>query len=218
MSKKVLMLHGLAQSGDYFESKTKGFKQELEKLGYELYYPTAPNRYPPADLPAGLLDEISDGMTSSDGVIAWLQNDEQGGGYSIPDTTITFLHDYIISHGPFHGLVGFSQGAGVAGYLATDINGLLGLTAEEQPQLEFMMVFSGFRFRPPKYQAQYDSHPIKIRSLHVQGELDTVTEPERVQSLFTSCDSETRTFLSHKGGHFIPNSRGFLKKIVEWLN
>lgn len=46
MTKNVLMLHGLAQSGDYFASKTKGFRAEMEKLGYKLYYPTAPNEFP----------------------------------------------------------------------------------------------------------------------------------------------------------------------------
>lgn len=217
MAKKVLMLHGLAQSGEYFASKTKGFAAELEKLDYELYYPTAPNSFPPADLPNGLLDEIDDKVSSQSGVIAWLQNKETGDGYYIPETTINYLHNYIIENGPFDGIVGFSQGAGLAGYLVTYFNGLLNLTEEEQPPLKFLMAFSGFRFRGEEHQKQY-KNPISIKTLHVHGELDTVTEPEKVQALYDSCDSSSRTFLTHKGGHFIPNSRGFLKKVVEWLN
>lgn len=122
-----------------------------------------------------------------------------------------------IENGPFAGIVGFSQGAGVAGYLATDFNGLLGLTAEEQPPLEFFMAVSGFRFQPQQYQEQYDLHPISVPSLHVQGELDTITEPAKVQGLYNSCTEDSRTLLMHSGGHFVPNSRGFVRKVAQWL-
>ena len=77
MTKNVLMLHGLAQSGDYFASKTKGFRAEMEKLGYKLYYPTAPNEFPPADVPDFLGEVIADapGDGENTGVLAWLEND-----------------------------------------------------------------------------------------------------------------------------------------------
>lgn len=215
------MLHGLAQSGEYFHSKTKGFRTAFENLGYTLYYPTAPNRFPSADLPVDddSIDYGSIGNNTTDGnkIIAWLQNDITKTSYTLPDTTIVFLHDYIIENGPFDGIVGFSQGAGLAGYLATDINMLLNLTNVEQPELKFFISFSGFRFKPAQYQEQYDLNPIKIPSLHVKGDLDTITEPEKVESLFNSCLIDKRTMLIHPGGHFVPNSRGFVKKIINWI-
>lgn len=97
MTKNVLMLHGLAQSGDYFASKTKGFRAEMEKLGYKLYYPTAPNEFPPADVPDFLGEVIADapGDGENTGVLAWLENDPSTGGYFIPQTTIDYLHNYV---------------------------------------------------------------------------------------------------------------------------
>ena len=213
MTRKILMLHGLAQSGEYFYSKTKGFRTELEKLGYTFYYATAPNKYPAADLP----DYTTDITTDSNEVLAWLENDTINKSYSLPQTTLDYLHDICINEGPFEGIVGFSQGAGLAGYLATDFNGLLNLTSEQQPKLIFIIFVSGFRFKPEKYQQQYNDHPITIPSLHVQGELDTVSEPEKVQALLGCCEDGTKTHLMHSGGHFVPNSRGFLKKVITWL-
>lgn len=216
MSKKILMLHGLAQSGEYFSSKTLGFCTEMNNLGYSLYYATAPNKYPPADLP-DFLNDIERSAINSTEVLAWLKDDPVNNSYQIPETTINYLHDYILKHGPFDGIVGFSQGAGVAGYLVTDFNNLLRLTNDQQPELKFFMSFSGFRFKPEEYQEQYDRHPICIPSLHVQGELDTVSEPAKVKALYDACQDGTRTHLMHKGGHFVPNSRGFLKKVVAWM-
>lgn len=216
MAKKILALHGLAQSGEYFTSKTKGLRTELEKSGYEVVYATAPNKYSPADIP----DELGAMMQSNPtkDVLAWIEDDLQNKSYSLPRTSIDYLHDFIIEHGPFEGVLGFSQGAGVAGYLMTDFNGLLNLTIEQQPPLKFFMVFSGFRFAPERYQKQYEDHPITVPSLHVQGELDTITEPFKIEALYNSCTPETRTFLKHPGGHYVPNSKGFAKKVIEWLN
>ncbi|CCH60616.1 hypothetical protein TBLA_0D01080 [Henningerozyma blattae CBS 6284] len=216
MPKRILMLHGLAQTGEYFSSKTKNFRIELEKLGYSLYYPTAPNKYSAADLP----EEIGSADSStneSHEVTAWIEDDLINESYNLPQTTITFLHDYVIENGPFEGIIGFSQGAGVAGFLVTDFNKLLGLTKEEQPPLKFFMSFSGFRFRPDKYQEQYDNHPISIPSLHVRGDLDTITSSAKVDALYNSCNVENRTKMIHKGGHYVPTSRGVIKKMIDWL-
>ena len=214
MSKKVLMLHGLAQSGPYFESKTKGFRRVLEPLGYEFFYPTAPINLSPADLPSDVADI---GAASGDDYHAWLQPDPLHGEYRLPDVTLKFLKEYVVENGPFDGICGFSQGAGVTGYLMTDFNNLLGLTEEQQPAIKFFIAFSGFRFRPEIYQEQYIQHPITVRSLHVQGQLDTVTESSQVKGLYASCKEGTSTFLEHSGGHFVPNSKGFVLKIADWL-
>lgn len=216
MARKILALHGLAQSGEYFCSKTKGLRNELEKLDYEVIYATAPNAYSPADIPDDLGDVIT--SDSARNVLAWIEDDLQNSTYFLPKATLDYLHDFVIGHGPFEGVLGFSQGAGVAGYLLTDFNGLLNLTEDQQPPLKFFMVFSGFRFAPECYQEQYDKNPISIPSLHVQGELDTITEPYKVEALYNSCKPDTRTFLKHSGGHYVPNSRGFAKKVTEWLN
>lgn len=215
MVKKILMLHGVAQSGEYFSHKTKGLRTELEKLGYELYYATANHKMSPADVPDGASDEVT--ASGVDDVLTWIHSDAAKADYSVLPSTLNYLRQYIIENGPFEGLIGFSQGAGLGGYLMTDFNVLLNLTPQQQPPLKFFIAFSGFKFQPLKYQSQYTNHPIEVPSLHVQGELDTVTESEKVQALCEACTPETRSFLSHPGGHYVPNSRGFSKKLIEWL-
>lgn len=215
MARKILMLHGIAQTGEYFYHKTKGLRVGLEELGYELYYPTANGKISPADVPDGASNEVV--ASGIDDVSTWIHPNADRTDYDIPRSTLDYLRQYVIDNGPFEGLIGFSQGAGVGGYLMTDFNVILNLTPEQQPPFKFFISFSGFKFQPPKYQSQYANHPISVSSLHVQGELDTVTESDKVQGLYEACTPETRTFMSHSGGHYVPNARGFSKKIIEWL-
>ena len=100
MTKKILMLHGLAQSGEYFSSKTKGFRSELEKKGYVLYYPTAPNEYPAPDFD---ISELGSDPADASKILAWLKKDPINDSYELPDTTIKYLHDYVLENGPFDG-------------------------------------------------------------------------------------------------------------------
>ncbi|KAL2710848.1 Family of serine hydrolases 2 [Kluyveromyces marxianus] len=214
MVKKVLMLHGLAQSGPYFESKTKGFRRVLEPLGYEFYYPTAPTKCSPADISTDI-DDL--GASSADDYHTWIVPDPVNNEYRLPDITRTFLREYILEHGPFDGIIGFSQGAAVAGYLLTDLNHLLDLTEEQQPTLKFCILFMGFRFKPDVYQEQYIKHPIVVPSMHVAGQLDTVVDVAKIHDLHAACVEGTGTYLEHSGGHFVPNSKGFVTKVAEWL-
>lgn len=209
------MLHGIAQTGEYFYHKTKGLRAGHEELDYELYYPTANSKVSPADVPDGASNEVV--ASGVNDVSTWIYPNAARTDYGIPRSTLDYLRQYVIDNGPFEGLIGFSQGAGVGGYLMTDFNVILNLTPEQQPPFKFFISFSGFKFQPIKYQSQYANHPISVPSLHVQGELDTVTESDKVQGLYEACTPETRTFMSHSGGHYVPNSRGFAKKIIEWL-
>lgn len=218
----MLMLHGLAQSGDYFASKTRGFRETMNSLGYELFYATAPNSYSPADVGETSESTISsfkgDAPSTGDGnVLAWLESDYTGHSYTIPDSTLSYIRSLVLTKGPFSGIVGFSQGAGLAGYLVTDFTGILGLDNLATNEPQFAIFFSGFRLLPKKYSAQYERSPITIKTLHVHGKLDTVTEFSRVETLYHACSEESRTLLTHQGGHYVPNSRSFLNQLRDWL-
>lgn len=217
MVSKVLMLHGYAQSGSIFYAKTSGLRKTLAKNGYELYYPCAPSRIPSVDING--IDDMASVFNTKAGtedIFGWWLKDPND-QYKVPEATVKFLHDYIVKNGPFDGIMGFSQGAGYAGYLCTEIRELLGLTAEEQPDFKFFISFSGFRMAPEWFQEQYDTNTIKVPSLHVLGELDTVVESSRVISLYKACSENNRTLLKHPGGHFVPNGKGFVTKVANWL-
>ncbi|CUS20332.1 LAQU0S01e04258g1_1 [Lachancea quebecensis] len=217
MTIKVLMLHGYAQSGPIFYAKSSGLRKSLAKLGYELYYPSAPSRIPSVDISG--VDDLASVFNTNAGtenIFGWWLKDPHD-QYKVPQSTKDFLHDYIVENGPFDGIAGFSQGAGYAGYLCTNVRQLLGLTAEQQPDFKFFISFSGFRMDPEWFQEQYDQHPITVPSLHVMGELDTVVESSRVMRLYDSCAEDTRSLLKHPGGHFVPNGKGFVSKVANWL-
>lgn len=228
--RKVLMLHGFVQSGKIFSSKTGGLRKSLTKLGYELYYPTAPILVSKRNLIAahGSNEEHDDSLpdlasefntlnTTNEIYGWWTRKGPDMMDYEIEEGTIDYLRNYIIENGPFQGIVGFSQGAGLAGYLLTNFNELLNLTKEQQPDFKFFISFSGFKLEPERFQESYSMNLIRVPSLHVQGELDTVVVESRLVQLYDSCQKDNRMLLKHSGGHFIPNSKAFVTQVCNWL-
>ncbi|CDH15670.1 related to Family of serine hydrolases 3 [Zygosaccharomyces bailii ISA1307] len=228
--KKILMLHGFVQSGKIFSSKTGGLRKGLDKLGFDLYYPTAPLVVTKEELNAihninkgsgkqkDVASEFSTTNDSADEYTGWWKRKSQDKtDFDIEQHVFSYLHDYVIENGPFEGIVGFSQGAAFAGYLLTNFNKLLNLTEENQPSFKFFVAFSGFRLEAFHLQESYEEHLITVPSLHVLGEQDTVVTEARVLSLYNSCQKEDRILLRHPGGHFVPNSKKFVAQVCNWI-
>ncbi|QLQ79521.1 hypothetical protein HG537_0C01680 [Torulaspora globosa] len=223
-TRRILMLHGFVQSGKIFSAKTGGLRKSLKKLGYELYYPTGPitvDKNAIAKLYGWQEQDLASEFDSSDcadQIYGWYLRDGPGlDDFKLEERVLDYLHDYIIENGPFEGIMGFSQGAGLAGYLLTDFNQLLRLTEEQQPKLKFFVSFSGFKFNADQFQESYGDKPIEIRSLHVQGELDSVVSEERSMKLYNCFDTATRQLIKHPGGHFVPNSKTIVTNIANWI-
>lgn len=224
------MLHGFVQSGKIFSSKTGGLRKSLKKLGYELCYPTAPIRVD-KDILAKLygwqdgedkkdinLASEFDSSNSADHIYGWYLRDGPGtSNFKIDQSTLDYLHDYIVENGPFDGIIGFSQGAGLAGYLLTDFNRILQLSEEQQPKFKFFVSFSGFKFEPEQFQESYGAKLMVTPSLHVQGELDTVVPEERSMKLYDCFEHASRSLIKHPGGHFVPNSKTCVTQISNWV-
>ena len=237
---KILMLHGFAQSDRIFSAKTGGLRKTLQKLGYELYYPCAPEHVdretflalhslpPDVDKTAeagnkDIASKYNTSANSQDEMYGWWIRNPSGSkglqNFSIKQSTFDYLHDYILQNGPFDGIIAFSQGAAFAGYLVMHFNRLLNLTLEEQPPLKFFVSFSGFKLEPDEYQNVYtvataDDVP---PSLHILGEMDTVVSEERTMRLYNAYPTEKRLLLKHPGSHFIPNSKAFVTQLCNWL-
>lgn len=229
-TKKVLMLHGYVQSGKIFSSKTGGLRKSLKKLGYELYYPTAPIKLDKqliAKLHGSsekgkaedidIASEYSSSNTAEDLYGWYLIDKTRLGEYKLEQATFDSLHDYVVQNGPFDGIMGFSQGAGIAGYLLTDFNGILNLSEEEQPPIKFFVSFSGFRLAPEAFQEAYNKKKLTTPSLHVQGELDSVVTEARAGALYDCFEPSSRTLIKHPGGHFVPSAKRFVLQIGGWL-
>ncbi|CCF55855.1 hypothetical protein KAFR_0A04200 [Kazachstania africana CBS 2517] len=207
---KILMLHGFLQSDKIFSGKTGGLRKALKKLGYELHYPCGTEVIPANDV--GLEEDTDAEM------FGWfVRNKDSFTEFEIKPKTINYLREYIIKNGPFDGIIGFSQGAGLGGYLATNLNGILNLTTEQQPLLKFFISFSGFRLESKPYDGLYETNTITIPALHVLGELDEVVTEDRVMRLYNSWPSDKRTLLKHAGSHFVPNSKPFVTQVCNWI-
>ncbi|GCE98122.1 hypothetical protein ZYGM_001471 [Zygosaccharomyces mellis] len=228
--RKILMLHGFVQSGKIFSSKTGGLRKTLNKIGYDLLYPTSPMRITKEELMVLhniQSDEVSDKKmasefnTNTDGQEAyygwWKRNRSSFQDFDVGQDVWDYLHDYVISNGPFDGIMGFSQGGAFAGYLLTNFHKILNLSYEQQPPLKFFVTFNGFRLEAPQFQPSYDKHPLSTPSLHVQGEQDTVVSENRILSLYNSCQEDKRTLLRHPGGHYVPNSKQYVSQICNWI-
>ena len=216
---KILMLHGFVQSDRIFSSKTGGLRKNLKKLGYELSYANGPEVVDKSKLPGASDQELIADANSEDLYGWWLRKSSGPSGlmdYEIQQSTLKYLHDYIIENGPFDGIIGFSQGAGLGGYLSQDIRGILNLTEEQQPDLKFFISFSGFKLVPEQYAAVY-SRNTAPPSLHVLGEMDAVVSEDRTMALFNAWAENKRHMLKHPGSHFIPNSKAFVSQVCNWI-
>lgn len=228
--KKILMLHGFVQSGKIFSSKTGGLRKSLNKMGYDLSYPTSPmgitkeelmvlhNIQPGESSDKKMASEFNTTTNDQDTYYGWYKRDPSSfQKFDIRQDILDYLHNYVTENGPFDGIIGFSQGAALAGYLLTNFHKILNLTYEQQPPLKFFISFSGFRLEAPQFQSSYDENPLSVFSLHVQGEQDTVVSEDRVLSLYNSCQEDKRTLLRHPGGHYVPNSKQYITQICNWI-
>jgi hypothetical protein len=208
MSRKILCLHGFTQNGPLFAKKTSAVRKALQKAGFELVYPTAPVKLEIADLPFDTpsLDSDDDGMRS------WWPNSESNPGHYSLDAAFVAISKLIETEGPFDGVLGFSQGAGLAGVLCQHIHKL----HPSQPELSFAVFYSGFKITRPEHQHFYASK-ITTPTLHIVGSLDTVVSEERSIWLYEVCEPSQRVLISHPGGHFVPNAKDMVNKVVQMI-
>ncbi|GFZ18580.1 alpha/beta-Hydrolases superfamily protein [Actinidia rufa] len=116
---------------------------------------------------------------------------------------LAYLEDYMIKHGPFDGLLGFSQGA----ILSAVLPGMQieGVALTKVPLIKFLIIvsgtkFGGYKFGLPKLAANAFASPVKLPSLHFIGERDFLKE--RGIALLESF--EDPTVIYHNRGHTVP--------------
>merc|ERR550534_2859006 len=123
-----------------------------------------------------------------------------------------FIQQEWLSHGPFDGLVGFSQGT-VMAHLLTE-----GYKSSNYPwlnSLKFGVFVAGFPSRMhPKLDGQMDEQ-IDLPSLHISGISDERIPPcehEKLMNCFIN-----PVWHSHKKGHIIPQTAADVEAIGGFL-
>jgi hypothetical protein len=239
---KILMLHGFAQSGPFFQIKTRAVSKILRETisncykvmadEVELVFPTAPLQLCASDLP-GTCAEYRPCVGDSD-TWAWWRNLDVTSRYVGIESSLANLLLLAQKDGPFTGVVGFSQGATLAAIFASWCEAgavpgrgdalretshddpLLGQLLSSPPQrpLDFALCFSGFRGTPRYYRGFY-APQIATPTIHIIGALDTMISRDNSEDLIASC-LEPKV-VEHLGVHFVPRDVDVLNQIAKGL-
>ena len=140
------------------------------------------------------------------------------------------------AEGPFDGVIGFSQGAALAGLLASALEkdrvfpeadmGFPSPFEEDQntgrerwhPPLKFAVIYSGLRVMDVRCRSFYENGGIKeTRVLHIIGAVDSVLDERRSRALVDCCGSGGKEVVVHPGGHFVPSQRPWLDAVVRFV-
>lgn len=206
----ILCLHGFAQNGVVFSVKASGIRKALKKAGYHTVFIDAPIVLTPADLPFAAAKLGADDKAEDVNFRGWVYT--QAEKFDIQPSLDVVKKAYE-EHGPFVGIMGFSQGSGITGAILSSFNEVVG-DEKATEALKFAILYSGFKFDNESVQHYYDKR-ITLPTLHVIGELDTLVSNERSLKFAELCDDAT--ILKHPGGHYCPSTKDLLKKEVAWV-
>lgn len=207
----VLCLHGFAQNGAVFSAKASGIRKMLKKAGYHTIFIDAPIKLTPADLPFAASSLGADDKADEVDFRGWVYT--QADRFDIQPSLDVVKKAYE-EHGPFIGIMGFSQGSGIVGAIISSFNEVVG-DEKAIDSLKFAILYSGFKFDNESVQNYYEKR-ITLPTLHVMGELDTLVSNERSQVLADLCDNAV--VLKHPGGHYCPSTKDLLKTEVAWVS
>ncbi|KAI5801244.1 serine hydrolase FSH [Geopyxis carbonaria] len=207
---KILFLHGFTRSGPSFSAQTATLQNALYRSipkSTRFHFPSAPIRLNP------LFDD-------REGAHAWWQKDSETGKYTGLEDSLRFLGNYLDFHGPFDGVVGFSQGATLAVMLAASLDGKRDMPKEmvtEHGPLGFVVAISGFRPSTPYWYNDFYFPPVGADVMCVLGEQDDIVRPKRTEELAKVCESGMERLVRHGDGHVVPRDPETLKRITDFV-
>ena len=131
------------------------------------------------------------------------------------DESAALIRDAVATHGPFDGVLAFSQGASTAALA-------LALIPELAASVTFAVLVGGFEPMDPEMAAKLpgggeDSNAARLaaRSLHVHGANDAMVSRQRTEALMGAfVDPE---LFVHQGGHGIPAGGDFRARLKAFI-
>jgi dihydrofolate reductase len=150
---------------------------------------------------------------------------------------LAVVAEELVSHGPFDGVIGFSQGACLAAMVASLLEGPSrrdafaqaqrrsslaipypsSFEALDHPPLKFCLSYCGFVMPGERYRGFYE-HNIQTPVCNFIGSLDTLVEEARTQALVDACGGPRRTqVVTHPGGHFVPSGKPYLDAAASFI-
>ncbi|NWX97939.1 OVCA2 Esterase, partial [Nothoprocta ornata] len=198
---RLLGLHGYRQNERRFRERTGALRKALRGRA-ELVTVSAPHRVP--------------GDGDDDDPRAWwfsgpgsFEAREAAAAPRGLDESLSAVAAALAEHGPFDGLLGFSQGAALAAMACA-----LRAAGDGRFPVAFAVLVAGFASRAPAHAAFY-RQPIALPTLHVVGRADAVIAP-RLSWELARCFVEP-VVLEHPGGHFVPAAAAQKKGYLDFL-
>ncbi|XP_064323675.1 esterase OVCA2 [Phalacrocorax carbo] len=204
---RLLGLHGYRQSERRFRQRTGALRKALRGRA-ELVAVSAPHPVPGGEDGDGDGDDPPRGWWfSGPGTF------EAGEAAAAPaglEESLSAVAAALAEHGPFDGLLGFSQGAALAAMVCA-------LRARGDPRfpVAFAILVAGFTSRAPSHGHFY-REPIALPTLHVMGDTDTVIAAPLSRELAQHFVEPV--VLTHPGGHFVPTAAPQKKAYLDFLD
>ncbi|XP_059611923.1 esterase AGAP003155 [Phlebotomus argentipes] len=193
---RVLCIHGYRQNEFSFRSKLGSFRKYVDKYA-EFVFITAPHQAPPfpgeEDKPVNE-NQKSWWFNKPDGSFRGIY---KGGPVVGFEESLRLVEKTWEEQGPFHGILGFSQGGCFVGLLCHLAE--RGMITTLKPQ--FAVIASGFRSLSLAHLNYYEN-TVKIPSLHIYGENDDIIPTEMSETLASGF--ENKIVVTHAGGHYFP--------------
>jgi len=201
---RLLCLHGYKQNGDVFRKKTGAFRKLLKKTA-EYHFITAPHLIPQTE---GGEENLTGWWFSAEGrsYVAQDVTDFSAG----LDESLDLVARNLKDHGPFDGILAFSQGASLLSIICS-----LREKGDERFQALCCAIFvAGYRSRQTAHQELY-ADLVTIPTLHVIGDTDQVIP--RAMSDDMLRNFQDPVVLRHDGGHFVPSKSAQKSAYVDFL-
>eukprot|EP01006_Ploeotia_vitrea_P008525 TRINITY_DN20416_c0_g1_i1.p1 TRINITY_DN20416_c0_g1~~TRINITY_DN20416_c0_g1_i1.p1 ORF type:complete len:265 (-),score=113.20 TRINITY_DN20416_c0_g1_i1:8-733(-) len=237
---RVLLIHGYTQNAVKFRGMTGALRRVLKsKCGAEDFvFAEAPFALP--DERQDEVKEDADENKKSKKRLSWWitkdlpadqqsQQSKQSKGdatvlkqYQGWDAGVVAIAKLFREQGPFDAVVGFSQGACVAGVLsAINRNARNPALADDKRfddiRFKAAVMIGGFIPRDVQLHKLFDAEqPISTPTLTVYGKNDTAVQPASSIAL-SKCFETSHTFV-HDGGHFVPTNAAAAAAYAEFFN
>lgn len=200
-----MCLHGYRQNAVKFSSQT-GSLRKILKNEVEFHYLSAPHLLPDTEVAEGEDEEQR---------AWWFTKPNSFSSRDVTDLDKGFkesleeIKKFVEKNGPFDGILGFSQGACLAGLLCA-----LKTIGEIDIDFRFAIIVSGFKSNCILHSKYYDQK-IYINSLHVIGETDQIITTDMCHDLANVFVNPI--ILTHPGGHFVPGKSLYRNQYVDFL-